>query len=1626
MLLLTLLPFTAWAASVDVTVTCNPTTKAWGDANGTLSVGTGNWQVAFSASKPVDGKKAEKALALLEIAADYTYAADGSTWTVKTNGTNSFTEGADEFIISTINAGTLTVTPGTDISSMLAVSPSATTYNGEKNSLPGVKFNGTDIVNGMSDGHGGTWEINWTKGSDAVTFYENVGTYTVTVSNKNGSTTNGVGTATFVVGKGTNWFVSDAVLMEPWTYEDGKYQTAPKNDPTGGEAKWGEIEYEYSTTSTFTSVGDYATITASGKAGTYYVRAKVADDANGNYDAIYGSAYAVLTIAQAELDVTAPENVSLVYTGSEQTVVPAVSETTYNLHYVVSSTDYTVYKATDVFEATIGWWAESTNTNYKHKGSLADPAGTFTAKITAKDLADDEITVTSYDLTKFVYTNATIPTNLKLHYGTIDLTKNVDWTLEIKFGDKTVGSAKYAGHYVYTYTGIGNYKGERVVEFDVKKAELSVEKQSQTTTYGDPAKVAKDFYVVPTSGWNGETDEEKAAILAEALTVSGIPTPNDAGYIDASTNTITVEAKAVDAADGAANYYVKEVTGEATYTINKKNLVVSPSSTPVEKEFKGSAYGGNEISADFYTTTDWVTGETDENKAAVGIKVEGISAAINVGEYPISLSATPAANSNYTPLIAAGTGQLKITAKELTAAMVDDITGATYTGSKQEPTVTVTDGDPSIITAEDFDITWDDDAFTAAKTYTASIEGKGNYYTTTPIEKTYVISSATNTWKEGKNEIALANKEYNAAFVAPTGLEAKFGDVVYKWDTNDGGTYDNVFDAENGPVNAGTYYVKGFVAADGDNYAALWSDPVEFVINPIALPENFGADYAAEYTYDATAHKPTIEAGAVIDGLEEGVDFTYAYSDGDFKHAGEYGIQFTGKGNYAKEEESVVNSVTQIVKINQKPLTDVMYTGNLTDSKVYNTENQKPELVLDDDAAEIVAADYTVTITKDETELANDAEWIDAGVYAYTFTAAETGNYTGTINGTFTITNAQATVSEAPEALTLSYNGLEQTLVAEPATVTGGTIQYIISETTPDAKAKGWSEDAPVGLNAQSYGKVWYQVVPAANYDGIEPTEVGTAAITQVQLIYQLVNKSVTYSGEAATPENMYKLTSGALQNGEVLEELATISFDYDEPLINAGTYQVSNLDINFGENPENYDVSFSNVANLTIKKYNITTADLKVEPTLATDLTFKKETAQSLLGEPAAELTVPEIGTIKYATSETGEFTETLEETDPDTYEVWYKIEAADADNYNDMPAAKIGEVEIANGSFAEIAGIPEKNGVYSGEFQNLKFTVKDENGDELVLGTDYNVFIFAGETTVSAAKKAGTYTYKFEGAGNYEGAKDEKTWTIDKKPLTASMLTIAPDEVTYKGEVQFPTTYTVGDGTAMDPAKDVIPTVTYQSFQEGATEEDITAAFVAGEYEVKNAGIYKVVLNANPDGNYQDGEETVEATYTINRAELNITAPTAIKTYDGENGANAEVITPITFEGLFDADVEEFEAYADKWTYDPLAKNVGGYFTKVEEDAFADLQNYVVNEVHDGVLTINKAAAITVNFAEGKKFTKSYGVADKDAAFEIGTLALEGVADSDVDAIAGQVELTRKVEGEDVGTEIVPQHKE
>ena len=240
------------------------------------------------------------------------------------------------------------------------------------------------------------------------------------------------------------------------------------------------------------------------------------------------------------------------------------------------------------------------------------------------------------------------------------------------------------------------------------------------------------------------------------------------------------------------------------------------------------------------------------------------------------------------------------------------------------------------------------------------------------------------------------------------------------------------------------------------------------------------------------------------------------------------------------------------------PVEDVdgtpVFSGKLYYKVFYRKNGKTNELTLDsslydyidDDMSEIPYAfndDWDIYSGGNPVYLNQDdvADWDAVGVQSIYKGGGETN-----VSNIAWLFVKPATVTAAPSANTLMYNGSDQALVTA-AEAENGKMQYAVSEDNTTTPTTGWSENIPTGKNAGEY-YVWYKAV------GTDPLNVSDAACIKATISPKSVTITAgdalkTYDGSALTQSNY---TATPLEAGDTHE--FTVSMTKESTLTDAGT----------------------------------------------------------------------------------------------------------------------------------------------------------------------------------------------------------------------------------------------------------------------------------------------------------------------------------------------------------------------------------------------------------------------------------------------------------------------------------------
>ena len=185
---------------------------------------------------------------------------------------------------------------------------------------------------------------------------------------------------------------------------------------------------------------------------------------------------------------------------------------------------------------------------------------------------------------------------------------------------------------------------------------------------------------------------------------------------------------------------------------------------------------------------------------------------------------------------------------------------------------------------------------------------------------------------------------------------------------------------------------------------------------------------SVEYNGAEQAPVVTVKDGETV--LAADKDYTVSVAPATCKDAGTYTVSVAGAGNY---EGSTADDLTYT--ITPKALTEAMVSG--LEDQTYTGAAIEPVTVKDGDTELAKDTDYTITYDGNT----------DAGTASVTVTGA--GNYTGTLNLSFTIKPAEAEVTWTDVELT--YTGEAQAPKASAKDLTGKELPLTVTGEQTDA-----------------------------------------------------------------------------------------------------------------------------------------------------------------------------------------------------------------------------------------------------------------------------------------------------------------------------------------------------------------------------------------------------------------------------------------------------------------------------------------------------------------------------------------------------------------------------------------------
>ena len=438
----------------------------------------------------------------------------------------------------------------------------------------------------------------------------------------------------------------------------------------------------------------------------------------------------------------------------------------------------------------------------------------------------------------------------------------------------------------------------------------------------------------------------------------------------------------------------------------------------------------------------------------------------------------------------------------------------------------------------------------------------------------------------------------------------------------------------------------------------------------------------------------------------------------------------------------------------------------------YNGKAQKQDPVVTDGTTTLVKdQDYTVSYKSSSTD---GDDYTNAG-NTITVTITGKGNYSGTVEKTYSITKAPLTVTT--ESASKVYDG-------DPLTADGKLDGLVNGETATFTVTGSQTE---VGESDSTYALVFDKTADKNNYE-VKTESIGKLTVTKStqDIVITTSDVTCTYDGQA----HESKVTVSGLPKGYKAEYTADkkVTDVTDKDGVKS---QITNVKI---LNTKGDDVT---------KDYTVTKVEGTIKITPAT-LTVKTDSATKVYD--GSKLTAD--GSIKgFVNGEEASFTVTGNQTDvgssKNTYTIDWEHGTAKESNYIIQEEKGSLTVEAQHLTPETDSEDPTKEDpnykgitidspddvVYDGDDQKFVPEVTTKDGTKLTPGIDYEVTYTKDGQTTDDFTNSGEIKVTITGKGNYSGTI-EKTYSITKRPIT---FVGNSDSETYNGQEQTVEGYTV-----------------------------------------------------------------------------------------------------------------------------------------------------------------------------------------------------------------------------------------
>jgi len=676
------------------------------------------------------------------------------------------------------------------------------------------------------------------------------------------------------------------------------------------------------------------------------------------------------------------------YTGSA--IRPSVT-VKLNGTTLTSGTDYTVSYSnnTNVGKATLTVTGKGT-----YSGSVST-----TFNIVARSLSEATISRISSQ----AYTGKALTPSVTVTDGSKTLIKDRDYT--VAYTDNTeVGTA------TVIVTGTGNYKDSITATFTIYARSLSnasinsILAQTFTGSEIKPAVTVTYYSTTLTEGVDYRlTYSNNINAGTATVTVTGIGLYTDSRSVTFKINKKSISDAVISPIADQA-YTGSAIKPALTVTDGSRNLVLDTDYTASYSNCvnagtaKVTISGIGNYSGTLTATYSIVSMTSKFTIEAVGAQTytgSPLTPAVTAKDGDKILTSGTDYTAEYFNNVNVGTAMVTVTGKgsysgsisttfailprSISNAAISSIAAHTYTGSAITPAPVVTDGTRTLKLDVDYTVSYSRN--TDVGTATVTIYGTGNY--TGSNGATFIINA------RSINSVTIASipsQSYTGSAITPA-ITVTDGDNKLIKDTDYTVSY-----KDNTDVGEATVTIKGI-----GNYTGTTTATFNIVSNPSRLT----IDPIDDQTFNKSYLKPdvTVRAGSKV--LSADTDYVVSYSDN--YAAGTAKVTVTGKGDY----QGTVTAYFTILPKSVKGLT----VSDIIDY-TYSVTAAEPSVTVKDGGVLLNnPKDYMISYLNN----------VNAG--KATLRVTGNGNYTGTLDKTFTIMPRSISVSSISTIDSQMYTG---------------------------------------------------------------------------------------------------------------------------------------------------------------------------------------------------------------------------------------------------------------------------------------------------------------------------------------------------------------------------------------------------------------------------------------------------------------------------------------------------------------------------------------------------------------------------------------------------------------------------